>query len=966
MLNDSLLDLEKVLDSFGEGVVVLNKDYTIAFVNDFSLKLAKRRLGAVLGRHCYEVFHQRNEVCPDCAAKTAFETGKSTSITHSGTAGDGSIIWVELNAYPIFNYKGEVVRVIETVTDVTERKKLEERLRESERKYRTLVETMNDGLWVINERGETTYWNKRMGEILGYAPSEVIGRRVFSFFDEENQKKLKRELAKRPKGLASTYELEGITKNGKKVPVMVSGAPLFDDKGRHIGSFAVVKDISEKKRYDEELKEYSLRLKAMVEERTKELRVLNKAALALLRIHDPLERYNFLLKYAREISGSKYGFIGYIDKKTGYLVVPTITKDIWGECQIENKDIVFKEFRGLWGWALTHKETVLCNDIKNDPRSVPLSPGHIELKNFLGLPCIVDNSVVGMLGLANKEGAYAPEDAELMKRFSRLVTLAIQNHYVELERKKSEERMASLYRLGRSLSSTLSLNDVLNSVLKASSSLLDCPNCFILLLDERGEKLECIAASENVREVVGELVIDMKDVSLAGETVKVRSPIVVEDAEKSSIVNQKLRKRFGHKSFLSVPLIAKDKVLGVVILGETRRTRKFTVDEVELASTLASSAAAAIENARLYEEIEKTKDFLNDIIESSADSIVTTSLDGRITSFSRGAEQLFGYKAKDMLGKSVLELYPEELRKQRTRWVERLKKGETLRNIKTKIYNSKGELVHINLSLSLLRDANGRAIGTVGIAKDITAEVEARENLKEAYRHLKELDKMKDELISNVSHELRTPITIAKTAMELAASERDAEQRRKLLNMGINALKRQNHIVGDLISLQKMQSRKYKLNLENIDVGHAALIVAEKTKPRALAKKVRVEVKAEKNLPLVKADLTEVKHALRNLIDNAVKFNREGGEVFIEVKRKGEFIEVSVADTGIGIQPKYLGKIFEKFYQIEGGPDRRYGGMGMGLSIVKSIVEAHGGETGVESEPGKGSKVTFTLPLKQK
>jgi PAS domain S-box-containing protein len=964
MLRGPFLELEEILDSLGEGIVVLNKDYTIVFINDFSLKLVKRRYGEVLGRRCYKVFYMRGEVCPDCPAKVAFETGRAASAVHSRAARDGSARWVELNAYPIY-CKGEVVRVIETMKDVTERRQLEEKLRESERKYRTLVETMNDGLWIINEKGETTYWNKRMGEILGYDPKEVIGRHVFSFFDEENLEKLKKELAKRPKGVASTYELEVITKSGEKVPIMVSGAPLFDDKGRHIGSFAVIKDISEKKKHEKELQEYSQRLRAMVEERTRELRLLNKAALALLQIHDPLERYNFLLKYAREISGSKYGFIGYIDKKTGYLIAPTITKDIWEECRVKNKDIVFKEFRGLWGWVLTHKETVLCNDIKNDPRSVPPPPGHIELKSFLGVPCIVDDSVVGMLGLANKEGGYSLEDAELMERFSRLVTLAIQNHYVELERKKSEERMASLYRLGRSLSSTLSLKDVLNSVLKASSSLLDCPNCFILLLDEKGEKLECVAASENVSDAAGKLVIDIKDVSLAGETVKVRSPIAVEDAERSPVVSQRLRKRFGHRSLLSVPLIAKDKVLGVIILGETRRTRKFTADEVELASTLASSAAVAIENARLYEEIEKTRDFLNNIIESSADSIITTSLDGKITSFSKGAEQLFGYKAEEMLGKSVLELYPEELRKERMRWVERLKKGETLRNIKTRVYNSKGELVHISLSLSLLRDADGKAIGTVGIAKDITAEVEARENLKEAYRRLKELDRMKDELIANVSHELRTPITIAKTAMELALHERDAEQRHRLLNMGINAMKRQDYIVGDLISFQKMQGRKYGLKMESIDVGHIALIVAEEMKPKALAKKVGIKVRADEGLPLVKADFNEIKHVLRNLVDNAIKFNQEGGEVFIEVKKKEGFIEVGVTDTGIGIPLGYQEKIFDKFYQIDSGPERHYGGMGMGLAIVKSVVEAHGGKVWVKSEHGKGSTFTFTLPLKQ-
>lgn len=780
MLRDPYL-LEGALNSLGEGVAVLNRDYTIAFINDFSLKLMKKRRREVLGRRCYEVFYQRREICLNCPARVALERGKAARAVHARTFRDGGIRWMELNAYPVY-HKGEVVRVIETMKDVTE---LEERLRESERKYlreseeryRDLVNNAPVGIYRSTLEGRMLMANSRLVEILGYRDEEEL--KAVNLQEHYVNPERRRELLKllRDKGEVKDFEVKVRRKDGEHIFVNITARLLRDKEGN-----------------------------AYIE--------------------------------------------GVVDDVT--------------------------------------------------------------------------------------------------------------------ERKKSRTRLAAIYKLGRSITSSLSLKSILTQAVERVSSMLDCPNCFILLLDEKGEKLECVAASENVSHVVGRLAIHMKEVSLAGETVKVRRPITVENAEESSVVSQKLRKRFGHRSLLSVPLIAKDKVLGVIILGETGRSRRFTAEEVELASTLASSVAVAIENARLYEEIERTRDFLNNILDSSADSIITTSLDGRITFFSRGAEELFGYRAEDMLGKSVLELYPEELRKERMKWVERLKKGETLRNIKTRVYNSKGDLVHINLSLSLLRDSNGKAIGTVGIAKDITAEVEARENLKEAYQRLRELDRLKDELIANVSHELRTPITIAKTAMELALEERDAEQRRRLLSMGINAMRRQDYIVGDLISFQEIRSRKYRLKMESIDVGHVALIVAEETKPKAMAKNVRMEVRAADGLPLVKADFNEVKHALRNLVDNAVKFNREGGRVLIEVKRKEGFLQVSVADTGIGIPRRYREKIFEKFYQIDSGPKRRYGGMGMGLAIVKSVVEAHGGRVWVESKPGRGSTFYFTLPLKDR
>ncbi len=530
-------------------------------------------------------------------------------------------------------------------------------------------------------------------------------------------------------------------------------------------------------------------------------------------------------------------------------------------------------------------------------------------------------------------------------------------------RQKSEERIVLLYHLTRSLSSTLSLKEVLYKVVRVLSVLLRCPDCFIFLLDEDGKALRCVAATDKVWDKAEGLTIDLHQVSLAAETVKIRTPIAVKEAHKSPIVNQKIREYFGHKSLLSVPLVAKNRVLGAIILGETERFRRFTEEEVELASTIAGSAAGAIENARLYEEIWRTKNFLESVIESSADAIITTDLDGRITSFSRGAEELFGRSAADMIGRQVAELYPEKMRKDREIWLQMLREGETLRNVKSTVNSSKGGPLHISVSISLLRDPEGRAIGTVEVARDITREVKARKRLTEAYRQLKELDTLKDELIANVSHELRTPITIAKTTMELALREKDPRQRTTLLNLGIGAMNRQNNIVADLIALHEIRARRYKPRREQVDLVYLAQIVAEEMQSTAQAKDIHLWVKAGKDVPKVKADFKEVKHVLRNLVDNAIKFNRPGGDVWIELIKGLECAGVRVKDTGIGIPSEHLEKIFDPFYQIDGRLERRYGGTGMGLAIVKKIVEAHGGMVKVKSAKGKGSTFTFTLPV---
>jgi signal transduction histidine kinase len=126
---------------------------------------------------------------------------------------------------------------------------------------------------------------------------------------------------------------------------------------------------------------------------------------------------------------------------------------------------------------------------------------------------------------------------------------------------------------------------------------------------------------------------------------------------------------------------------------------------------------------------------------------------------------------------------------------------------------------------------------------------------------------------------------------------------------------------------------------------------------------MKTEVRIEKNLPFVKANQKQVEHILRNLINNSIKFNKKGGKISIDAKKKGKFVEVAIKDTGIGIPKDKLPRVFDRFYQIDSSTVRVYGGTGLGLSVVKELIEVHGGEIGVESSPGKGSRFRFTLPI---
>jgi signal transduction histidine kinase len=238
---------------------------------------------------------------------------------------------------------------------------------------------------------------------------------------------------------------------------------------------------------------------------------------------------------------------------------------------------------------------------------------------------------------------------------------------------------------------------------------------------------------------------------------------------------------------------------------------------------------------------------------------------------------------------------------------------------------------------------------------------QAEEALKKAYQELKSLDEMKNNIIANITHELRTPITIALTSLELAITENDSQARERALRLGIKALHRQNRIVQDLLEVARKEKKELEINVETIDINDVAFLAVEEMLPAAGEKGIKINL----DLPniWVKADLEKIRHVLLNLLDNALKFTEQGGNINISARVKGDMAVVCVEDNGIGIGEEFHGKIFDRLYQVDATSTRRFGGTGMGLAVAKEVINTHGGIIWVESEKGKGSKFYFTLPI---
>jgi signal transduction histidine kinase len=244
-----------------------------------------------------------------------------------------------------------------------------------------------------------------------------------------------------------------------------------------------------------------------------------------------------------------------------------------------------------------------------------------------------------------------------------------------------------------------------------------------------------------------------------------------------------------------------------------------------------------------------------------------------------------------------------------------------------------------------------------------------KEMLEVANKHLKELDRMKDEFINVISHELRNPLFPVLGYVELlrdgTLGKLNKKQAEKLDIIYKNA-KQLQRLVQDVLDLTTLETKKMKFKFVKLNVSRIAKDAVNEFQPVANRKGIKLKAHLKKNLPKAVADEVRIREVLYNLITNAIKFTSRGCSIIVSTKKGKDCVRVSVMDSGIGIHPDHIPRIFDKFYQVDKSRSRQYEGTGLGLAICKEIVKAHNGKVSVTSEVGKGSTFMFELPLKLK
>jgi PAS domain S-box-containing protein len=370
---------------------------------------------------------------------------------------------------------------------------------------------------------------------------------------------------------------------------------------------------------------------------------------------------------------------------------------------------------------------------------------------------------------------------------------------------------------------------------------------------------------------------------------------------------------------------------------------------------------------------EQTRALLAGIVDSSEDAIISKSLDGIITSWNHSAERMFGWTAEEAIGQAIYLIIPPELRDEEVMIISRLRQGQRIEHFETIRMPKDGRRLNISLTVSPIRNEEGQVIGASKIARDITEQVQIEEEramLLASERAARErsdaASRAKDEFVAMISHEIRSPLNaILGWSQMLRQGTLDKEATTNALESIERNARAQAQLVSDLLDISRVITGKLRINARPVDITNSLESALESIRPAAEAKQIKIEIEREPYATVVTGDADRLQQVFWNLLANAVKFTPRGGRIEIKVARVDSHLEMAITDTGAGISAEFLPYIFDRFSQADTTSARHHAGLGLGLSIVRHIVELHGGTVTAESRGvGQGATFRVTLPVR--
>ena len=527
--------------------------------------------------------------------------------------------------------------------------------------------------------------------------------------------------------------------------------------------------------------------------------------------------------------------------------------------------------------------------------------------------------------------------------------------------KQRQKNLESLYRLSQSLSTSLNLDTVINLALDEIIPIIGKSNATvgIALLDEGKRELKGMVVRRHTGEIVKGINLPLSDIAenIRRILIEQRQPWVSTDISQAPEYMKKVLHLEKYQSFMAIPLVVGNRTTGILFVTGFD-ARSYSNEEYAFLETYTRGIALAIENARLFSQTDEALQTqvanLEAIISSMSEGLVAIDIQGKVAYCNQAAGQLLGIKSIEYLGQPV-RAFNEFLNSEviePTNWRETLAAGikDAARRPRLRFAIQLYQRRELELTLFSI-DSNNQRIGTGAVIRDITSE--------------REIDRMKTEFVSIASHELRTPMTVIYGFAELLLlrSQKLSTEHQQWIEKIYNESKRLTTIVDDFLNVSRIESGRLSVKRELLSVQNIVNQLVGQLNVNYPSHTFPVDL--PDSFPLVWADTERLTQVMYNLIDNAAKYSPGGGPITVSAVKLPKDFEavITVTDTGLGIPPDELPKLFTRFHRVHRPDAANIRGTGLGLYIVKSLVDMMGGRIWVESQVNKGSTFFIALPV---
>ncbi len=842
---------------------------------------------------------------------------------------DGTYKWVHDRGKVLqWTSDGKPLRVIGTHKDISERRIIEEKMRESEKKLNKAQHYSHVGSWTWNIKTNQLDWSDEMFHIFGIQKEtfsgllvDVINKAIHpedrSKVDESN-----RSVIRDNKPIPLEYRIIWPDQSIHTVWAE-AGEILFDEDGKPLILSGVVQDITDRKKAEMRLKENQRFLSEIIE---------NNGALIYVKDRDG--KYELVNKKWEDSTGLQREFvIGKTDAE------------------------VFPEEMGIKFRATDVRVMELGEVVEIEEQ---LKNASVE-KYFLSIKFPLrdsKNDVRGICGIS---------------------TDISERKHSEIELRNRTRELSALLKASQSLSSSLNLQTVLQTTTDSIVEMMDIQSAAIYLND--GELLYLGATAPALPPNFPE---ELRRARLADhphiqKAITESRPVFIPDtliadltpAEKAVSVQRGLR------SIFYLPLLAKEQVIGILIVANVGEPRNFTLSEIDLCSTLASLAALAVENSKLYEQarteisdrkmaellLEQEKERLSVTLRSIGDGVITTNVDGNITMLNKAAEELTGWKTEEAVGHPLLEVFViinEQTRELCKNPVEKVLQSGKIIELEnhTALISKNGSEIIIADSGAPIRDKESRITGVVLVFRDMTEKQKLNESMQRA-------QKMESValLAGGIAHDFNNLLGGVFGYLEMAKDNLAVQKLDTLsvnLNKATKVYDRAKALTRQLLTFSKGGRPIRKTQ-------HLAPIITHSTNFALSGSNVTAQLIIADDLWLCDCDENQIGQVIDNIVINAKQSMPLGGRIIVTAENvsdqtghPGHYVRVSVKDFGIGMPSEILLKIFDPFFST------KETGHGLGLATVFSIIKHHDGWIDVESKPGQGSTFHVFIPASQK